>query len=91
MNVKELTMLLSVFPVFSESYIDLLDISLDSDVNDCLIYMYFYMMSGDDSYYQKHRKIYNRLNKEQQEFVKNDYLKIIKAQDEHEKVKKKER
>ena len=86
---EELLIALNLCQGISGSYFDSRDISLDPLVNDCLIYMYFYMMSGDDKYYQKHSEIYNRLNSKQQEFVKNDYIKIINAQDENEKVKKK--
>ena len=65
------------------------EITLDSDINDCLIKMYFYMMSGDYKYYDDFIKIYNNLNDKQKEYVKNDYINIINAQDEGKKIKKK--
>jgi len=92
MNLSQkLVMTLMISQGLSDNYVDNSSISLDPEVNDCLIYMYFYMMSGDDKYYQKHSEIYNRLNSVQQEFVKNDFINIINAQEEREKVKKKER
>ena len=65
------------------------NITLDSDINDCLIYMYFYMMSGNEKYCEEFVEKYDKLNQEQQEFVKNDYLNIINAQEEINKEKRK--
>ncbi|MBQ8891570.1 MAG: hypothetical protein IJ068_01750 [Bacilli bacterium] len=88
-NKKELLMLLGLLGVFSEdSYINY-PVSFDMDVNDCLINMYFYMLSSDEKYYQEFHEKYNKLNDEQREFVKNDYINIINAQREFEKVKRK--
>lgn len=82
-------MLLGLLGVFSEdSYINY-PVSFDMDVNDCLINMYFYMLSSDEKYYQEFHEKYNKLNDEQREFVKNDYINIINAQREFEKVKRK--
>ena len=32
-------------------------ISFDPDINDCLIYMYIYMMSSDDKYFEEFNDI----------------------------------
>ena len=71
----------------------------DKEVTKCLMYMYFYMLSDDtdekvhEEYWNKFDESYKKLNKEQQEIVKNDYIDIINAQNKNEeeniKVKKK--
>ena len=71
----------------------------DEMVTDCLMNMYFYMLSSDmdEKVHEKYWRIfddsYQKLNKEQQEIVKNDYIEIINAQNKYEnekiKVKKK--
>ena len=85
---QKLLMLLNIMDNFNPEYHES-NITFDGDINDCLITMYVYMMSGDEKYYQEFIKKYDTLNEEQQEFVKNDYLNIINAQDEFEKVKRK--
>ena len=87
---KELIKFLTMVGALDGDYLNQdYEIIVDFDVNDCLIYMYFYMMSGDDKYYQTFHEKYSKLNKEQQEIVKNDYINIINAQDEIYKVKRK--
>ena len=68
----------------------------DPLVNDCLMYMYFYMMCDSkfeekkEEMFQEFSEKYNDLNDEQKELVKQDYLNIIEAQDKvKEKVKRK--
>ena len=72
----------------------------DEEVTDCLMNMYFYMLTGEskeevhEEYWKKFQESYRKLNKEQQEIVKNDYINIINAQDKNDeeeniKVKKK--
>lgn len=69
----------------------------DERVLECLWDMYFYMMySGignenkKEEYYHEFEKKYDKLNEEQQEEVKNEYMNIIEAQNkEKEKIKKK--
>lgn len=86
---KKLLMLLDLLESFSEdSYINY-PVSLDMDVNDCLMEMYFFMMSSDDKYYQSFHEKYEKLNDYKREFVKNDFINIINAQEENEKVKRK--
>ena len=68
----------------------------DPLVNDCLMSMYFYMLYDSNYEEKKEEKFqefsekYNKLNDEQKELVKQDYLNIIEAQDKNrEKVKRK--
>ena len=65
------------------------NITLDSEVNDCLFYMYIFMMSSDEKFLDEFRIRYRRLNDEQREFVENDYNNIINTQDDKEKIKRK--
>lgn len=60
----------------------------DESVLDCLMQMYFYMMTGDDVYFNKFHDLYSKLNDSQKEYVKKDYLNIIKAQDEKKQKEK---
>ena len=72
---------------------------MDEKVIECLWDMYFYMMySGigneekKEEYFNEFEKKYDKLNKEQQEEVKKEYIDIIEAQEknkEKEKIKKK--
>ena len=59
----------------------------DDKVNECLMNMYFYMLSceGNDQnrqneLFEEFDRCYKELNEEQQELVKNDYLSIIESQ-----------
>lgn len=86
---KNLSMLLSLMEsITGYDYMNQM-VTLDSEVNDCLIYMYFYMISSDEKYYQEFHEKYIKLNDEQKEVVKNDYINIINTQNENSKVKRK--
>ena len=68
----------------------------DEHVIECVWDMYFYMLysgineSKKEEYFNEFGKKYNKLNKEQQEMVRNEYISIIEAQEKNkEKVKKK--
>jgi len=71
----------------------------DERVIECLMDMYFYMLYKDmdneekkEEYFQEFENKYDKLNGEQQEEVKNEYINIIEAQKknrEKEKIKKK--
>ena len=65
----------------------------DEKLNDCLFYMYIYMLSEDDpkheEYYREFCIRYEALDEERQLVVKNNFENIIKAQDENEKGKEK--
>ena len=88
-NVRRLLTALEFTSLMAgDSYMNM-DISLDSEVNDCLFYMYIFMMSSDEKYLDGFRIRYRKLNDEQKEYVENDYNNIIKAQDENEKIKRK--
>ena len=68
-------------------------------VVECLWDMYFYMIYSrignvlkKEEYFKEFEKKFNKLNKEQQEEVKKEYISIIEAQEKkrkNEKVKKK--
>lgn len=69
---------------------------VDQDVNDCLIQMYLFMKMQDDDpnkekVWKAFSKSYEALEPNKQEYVQNDFFKIIKAQDENQKQLKKER
>ena len=63
----------------------------DEELNDCLFYMYIYMLSEDDpkyeDYYNDFCKLYEALDEERQLIVKKNFENIMKAQDEKEKIK----
>ena len=69
----------------------------DKDINKCLVNMYFYMLSnGMDEkihykYWKKFQHCFCKLNKVQQEIIKNEYNEIINTLIKYkkEKVKKK--
>ena len=71
-------------------------IHYDDEIDECLMNMYFFMIS-DKMNNDKHEELwqafessYQKLNREQQEIVKKDYLTIINAQEKNKtKVKKK--
>ena len=93
---KELVQLLSIIGAITGEYLFDYDFIMDPEVNDCLIKMYFFMMTGDghpdhDKYYNEFLHSYYSLNEKQQEIVRNDFINIIEAQDknEQEKVKRK--
>ena len=65
--------------------------AFDMKVNDALIKMYVFLMTSDDSdlledRYEQFNVSYERLNKEQQEYMQAEFLKML---DYKEKVKKK--
>ena len=75
-----------------DNYID------DIEVNECLMEMYFYLLYSriDDKKAEEHLEkshmIFQKLNSEQQEIVKNDIISIIETQKkENEKVKVKKK
>lgn len=69
----------------------------DKKINDCLMDMYFYMLYngiGNEEkkaeYFQEFENKYDKLDKKQQEIVKQEYIDIIETQNKNrEKVKKK--
>ena len=66
----------------------------DEEINDCLIKMYFVMMTGEghpdnDRLYNEFLLAYHSLSEDKQEIVKRDYQNIIDTQDENYKVKRK--
>lgn len=68
----------------------------DPLVNQCLMHMYFFLLLSDDNpnkekEFEECMKIYHSFDKEKQEYIKNDFIKIMNAQDENQRQKKKER
>ena len=63
--------------------------AFDSEVTDCLMQMYFYMISGDDEHFNEFNELFDKLTPEKQEYVKKDFLSIIESQ-EKQKVRKRE-
>ena len=91
-TVRDLLLTMSLLGTneYASFYVD------DPLVNDCLMSMYFYMLYDSNYQEKKEEKFqefsekYNKLNDEQKELVKQDYLNIIEAQDKNkEKVKRK--
>ena len=93
---KELLMFLSLAEsMIGDSYLNQ-SVYLDEEVNDCLIKMYFVMMieEGHPDYerlFNEFLLAYHSLNDEKQKLVREDFKKIIEAQNrnEREKVKRK--
>ena len=72
------------------------DSIIDFSVRNCIINMYFYMMTSADNaikkeeHFKQFEESYNNLTKEQQEIVKQEYINIIETQKKNrEKVKRK--
>ena len=67
----------------------------DEEVDECLMNMYFLMISDGMSKEKREQlwktfdESFNKLNSKQQEIVKQDFIDIINAQNEKNKVKKK--
>lgn len=67
------------------------DIILDEQVNDCLFYLYLYLLiepddKNKDEYFIKFNNLYEALSSKQQELVKKDYLNILKQRQEQEEI-----
>ena len=97
MNRNLLKLLLINTAITSEySQLEYNELSMDPLVNDCLMHMYFFMLLNEndpkkDEEYDKFKKLYHSFDKEKQEYIKKDFIKIINAQDENQKQYKKER
>ena len=72
------------------------NIIIDEKVSECIMDMYFYMLyfinndSKKEEYFREFESKYQKLNKKQQEIVRDEYIDIIKTQKKNkEKVKKK--
>lgn len=57
----------------------------DRDVEDCIMQMYFYMLTEKEEHYKKFISLYNKLNHSEQEKVKEEYHAIIEEQDKNTK------
>lgn len=72
--------------------IELKEYALDLDVNNCLTYMYLFLMNNNSNLTleleSKFLEAYFKLDDEKKEYIKKDFLEILK---EKEKVKQKRR
>lgn len=60
----------------------------DNDVTDCLMKLYFCMLTEDEERYNEFINIYEKLDVDRQEYIKEKYLEIINAQESKAKEKK---
>ena len=94
--MDKLQNLLLVPLVFSGEYSSM-DYSCDEQVNECLMKMYFFMLHDEihsmtaDELFDDFYKCNQKLNTKQQDYVKQDFINIINAQDENEKRKVKKK
>lgn len=51
----------------------------DKDVNECVMNMYFYVLTSQGDFLKEFEKIYNRLTDEQKQMVINEYATIMEA------------
>ena len=82
--------------MFKNSYLkqDIFDMERNEKVRDCLFKLYILMLTNeDDINYEKRinefKSLYQSLNEQEQENVKNEYINIMNTQSENSKVKKK--
>ena len=54
-------------------------LSLDSEVNECIMKMYFYLLTGDEENFIEFEILYDKLSSKQKEIVKNDYNYILES------------
>lgn len=84
--------LLSLMALLNIEYCDFSDNDLkymcDNDVTDCLMKLYFCMLTEDEERYNEFINIYEKLDVDRQEYIKEKYLEIINAQEGKVKEKK---
>ncbi len=51
----------------------------DLEVNECIMKMYFYLLSGEEEDFIEFEKLYDKLSYKQKEIVKNDYNYILES------------
>ncbi|MEE3343697.1 MAG: hypothetical protein VZS44_06385 [Bacilli bacterium] len=51
----------------------------DLEVNECIMKMYYYLLSGEEERFIEFEKLYDKLSYKQKEIVKNDYNYILKS------------
>lgn len=70
------------------------DYSMDQDVNECQIFMYFSLIEQDktkqDEIYKKFEEAYNKLDDDKKEYIKKDFIQICERQDEIQKEQQEE-
>ena len=71
---------LNVLGLFLNSYDkDNNYLSHDSEVNECIMKMYFYLLSGEEERFMEFEVLYDKLSYKQKEIVKNDYIYILES------------
>ena len=75
-GILGLRLFLNTFGEYSDNY--LFD---DMEVNDCLMKMYFYLLSGKEEDFSEFEVLYDKLSEEQKKIVKNDYIYIMESRD----------
>jgi hypothetical protein len=55
-------------------------------VNDCIMKLYFYLLTGEEDKFEEFDTVYKELTEEQKELVKQDYLSILKSQEKEKKL-----
>ncbi|MBR3161615.1 MAG: hypothetical protein IKF19_04760 [Bacilli bacterium] len=51
----------------------------DLEVNECIMKMYYYLLSGEEERFIEFEKLYDKLSYKQKEIVKNDYNYILES------------
>ena len=51
----------------------------DLEVNECIMKMYFYLLSGEEERFIEFEMLYDKLSSKQKEIVKNDYNYILES------------
>ena len=71
---------LNVLGLFLNSYNeDNNYLSHDSEVNECIMKMYFYLLSGEEERFMEFEVLYDKLSYKQKEIVINDYIYILES------------
>ena len=62
----------------NDNYDDNYLVDDDEEVFECIINMYFYMLTGKKEDYDKFELLYDKLTSEQKEIIRDDYISIMK-------------
>ena len=95
MDYKKLNMLLSILNLFGNDIDFNLDdkYAYDQEIIDCKFKLYILLLpmsdEDQDKRYNEFEKVYVKLSKEKQEYIREDLKKIFKEQDKNNKEKEK--
>lgn len=62
--------------------LDDLKFEFDEQANDCEMQMYFYMMTGEEKYYQSYLELYNQLDDERKAYIDRKREYVLNTQEE---------